>query len=147
MLSYMASLRKRNGIRYWYACFTDINGRRKALKIAYDWETAYREPLTQARTGSLSNQFYSILVSAGLAPPRAHKALKNGRDGKRKGNSLSFHCLRHTATSLLKNAGVSEAVAMDIIGHDSKAVSANYTHIEVSAKRKAVNALPDISSF
>ena len=100
----------------------------------------------QGRTGSLSNQFYSILVSAGMAPPRSHNASRNGRDGKRKGNALSFHCLRHTATSLLKNAGVSEAVAMDIIGHDSRAISANYTHIEVAAKRKAVNALPDISS-
>ncbi len=98
----------------------------------------------QGRTGTLSNQFYSILVSAGLAPPRSHMASRNGRGGKRKGNTLSFHCLRHTATSLLKNAGVSEAVAMDIIGHDSKAVSANYTHIELAAKRKAVNALPDI---
>ena len=73
-----------------------------------------------------------------MAPPRSHNASRNGRDGKRKGNALSFHCLRHTATSLLKNAGVSEAVAMDIIGHDSRAISANYTHIEVAAKRKAV---------
>ena len=95
-------------------------------------------------TSSLSNQFRSILVSAGLAPPRASTGKGEGRDGKRRLNDLSFHCLRHTATSLLKNAGVSEAVAMDIIGHDSKAVSANYTHIEDEAKRKAVHALPDI---
>ncbi len=108
--------------------------------------SAFAITYKQGRTGSLSNQFYSILVSAGLAPPRTHNASRNGRSGKRKGNALSFHCLRHTATSLLKNAGVSEAVAMDIIGHDSKAVSANYTHIEVAAKRKAVNALPDITS-
>ena len=96
------------------------------------------------RTSTLSNQFYSILVSAGLVSPRSHKATGEGRDGSRKTNELSFHCLRHTATSLLKNAGVSEAVAMDIIGHESKLISANYTHIEVAAKRKAVNALPDI---
>jgi hypothetical protein len=45
----------------------------------------------------------------------------------------------------LKNAGVSEAVAMDIIGHDSKLVSQNYTHIEESTKRKALSKLPDIT--
>ena len=60
---------------------------------------------------------------------------------------MLFHCLRHSTTSLLKNAGVFEAVAMDIIGHDSKAVSANYTHIEDEAKRKAVHELPDINEL
>ncbi|NDJ14627.1 MAG: integrase, partial [Acidobacteriia bacterium] len=50
----------------------------------------------------------------------------------------------HTATSLLKNAGVSEVVARDIIGHDSAAVSANYTHVDEDTKRKAVDLLPDI---
>ena len=42
---------------------------------------------------------------------------------------------------------VFEAVAMDIIGHGSKAVSANYTHIEDEAKRKAVHELPDINEL
>ena len=49
-------------------------------------------------------------------------------------------------TSLLKNAGVSEAVAMDIIGHDSKAISQHYTHIEQNAKRAALSKLPDLIS-
>ena len=34
---------------------------------------------------------------------------------------------------------------MDIIGHDSKLVSQNYTHIEESTKRKALSKLPDIT--
>lgn len=98
----------------------------------------------QERTSTLSNQFYSILVKAGLAPLRSSTGEREEKDEKRKLNTLSFHCLRHTATSLLKNAGVSEAVAMDIIGHNSKAISQNYTHIEDDAKRNAVNTLPDI---
>ena len=59
-------------------------------------------------------------------------------------SELSFHCLRHTATSLLKNAGVSDAVARDIIGHDSAAVSAHYTHIDTATKRGAVDSMPDV---
>jgi len=97
------------------------------------------------RTSTLSNQFRSILVSAGLAPPRSGMAEREGRAGKHRGNPLSFHCLRHTATSLFKNVGVGEAVARDIIGHDSKAISDNYTHIDDDAKRNAVNTLPDIN--
>jgi integrase len=52
--------------------------------------------------------------------------------------------LRHTATSMLKNAGVPEAVAMDIIGHDSEVISRHYTHIESKAKRAALRKLPDL---
>ena len=95
--------------------------------------------------GTLSNQFYQILVSAGLAKKRTHESIDKGRGAKRKMNELSFHSLRHTATSLLKNAGVSDVVARDIIGHDSEAVSRNYTHIDMVTKRKAVDSMPDVT--
>jgi hypothetical protein len=49
-----------------------------------------------------------------------------------------------TATSPLKNAGGPESVAMDIIGHDSAAISRHYTHVEAKAKRRALNKLPSI---
>ena len=97
------------------------------------------------RVASLSNQFNRLLSDAGLVDKRTHASAGKGRSSKRVMSALSFHCLRHTATSLLKNAGVSEAVAMDIIGHDSKLVSQNYTHIEESTKRKALSKLPDIT--
>jgi integrase len=67
-----------------------------------------------------------------------------GRGGRRAPSVLSFHSLRHTATSFLKNAGVSDAVARDIIGHESAAVSANYTHIDQRTKREALEKLPDL---
>lgn len=90
----------------------------------------------------LSQQFHGILVAAGLAEKRSKEHTGKGRARRRAVNGLSFHSLRHTATSLLKNAGVSEAVAMDIIGHDSEAISRHYTHIEDAAKRDALNKLP-----
>ena len=94
--------------------------------------------------GTLSNQFYGILRAAGLAKARPHSSLGKGRDAKRDVDGLSFHCLRHTATSLLKNAGVSDSVAMDIIGHESAAVSRSYTHIDGETKRAALDKMPDI---
>lgn len=97
--------------------------------------------------GRVSQDFYDLLVTANLAKERLtkDKAKGNGRDGRRDRNALTFHCLRHTATSLLKNAGVSEAVAMDIIGHDSAAMSGLYSHIEHDAKRDALNKMPDVT--
>lgn len=108
---------------------------------------AYEVCQRHGRVSYLSNQFYDILFSAGLVEKRTHKASKEkpGRSSERKIQPVSFHSLRHTATSLLKNAGVSEAVAMDIIGHDSKLISQNYTHIEEHAKRTALSKLPDIT--
>jgi integrase len=57
---------------------------------------------------------------------------------------LSFHALRHTAAILLKDAGIPEAVVMELVGHDSKAMSAHYTHVGAEALERAVAALPEI---
>jgi integrase len=105
---------------------------------------AYGARTRSQHGGTLSNQFYQILVAAGLAKKRTHKSLEKGRGARRELNALSFHSLRHTATSLLKNAGVSDMVARDIIGHESEAVSRNYTHIDMETKRKAIDAMPDV---
>jgi hypothetical protein len=41
----------------------------------------------------------------------------------------------------MKNAGISSAAVQDIIGHESAAISANYTHIDEETKRSALSAL------
>lgn len=109
-----------------------------------------KAPLCPALCGKgsayLSGQFHGIMEAAGMAAVRdsKKKSTGKGRNVRREFNELSFHCLRHTATSLLKNAGVSDAIAGDIIGHESEAVSRNYTHIDGEAKRAAVDKMPDV---
>ncbi len=95
---------------------------------------------------TLSRQFYDLLADAGLAQPKAHRRSESapGRDGPRELSQISFHSLRHTATSLMKSAGVNASVVMDIIGHESEAISAHYTHIDEETKRKALASLPAI---
>jgi integrase len=97
----------------------------------------------------LSNQFYEVMASAGLVQSRGDHQKKEGKAGRcarRKLSPISFHALRHTATSLLKNAGVSDVIARDIVGHESAAVSRNYTHIDAETKRTALDKLPDVTA-
>ena len=97
------------------------------------------------RTSSLSNQFRDILVEAGLVEPRGHEKTKQGRNQARETSEISFHSLRHSAVTMLKAAGVSDFIAREIIGHESAAVSRQYTHLSTQDKRAAMQRLPDIT--
>ena len=46
----------------------------------------------------------------------------------REASEISFHSLRHSAVTMLKAAGVSDFMAREIVGHESAAVSRQYTH-------------------
>ncbi|MEX2581195.1 MAG: tyrosine-type recombinase/integrase [Verrucomicrobiales bacterium] len=113
-----------------------------------DDPNAHLHPRAAHSTGPAnSNRFTDLLANAGLVARR--KPLKKDKDDesrKRAPSQLSFHSLRHTATSLMKNAGVSPAIVQDIIGHDSAAMSASYTHIESAAKKKALDSIPDLTA-
>jgi integrase len=57
---------------------------------------------------------------------------------------VGFHSLRHTAVSMLRDAGASMAAAMAITGHTSAALLDVYTHAGADTVRAAVAALPAI---
>jgi integrase len=105
------------------------------------------ETESTAPVHTLSHRFSALLADAGLQAPVSHHKTAKREEGnkRRKGGNLSFHCLRHTATSLLKNTGASDVIARELIGHASEAVSRVYTHIESNTLRRAVDALPDIT--
>ena len=79
------------------------------------------------RTASELNNAFAIevLIPAGLMAPRpANKKSSNvGRTGKRQVNEITFHSLRHTFTTWLKQSGASNALAQLIVGHDSPLVN------------------------
>ena len=54
---------------------------------------------------------------------------------------LRFHDLRHTAISALGEAGVPDRVIMDLAGHVSTRMLRRYSHIQLEAKRAAIQAL------
>jgi len=94
---------------------------------------------------SRSNQFRRILASCGLAKKRIQKKETEPKcTGLRKQSELSFHSLRHSATTMLKAAGVSDAIARAIIGHESAAISRTYTHLDLDTIREAMAKLPSL---
>lgn len=104
---------------------------------------AARMAAAKGKTGTLSNQFQRILVRAGLAAKRDHAGAGKGRHARRDASGLSFHYLRHTATSRLKAAGAPESVAMALIGHESRQISRAYTHLPESILAEAIKKLVD----
>jgi integrase len=99
----------------------------------------------RGKVGSLSNQFTKLMERAGLREKTTHKGTGKGRDAARQRYSLSFHSLRHTATTLLYEAGVPAAVVKALIGHKSDDMSAHYTHIGEQALRDAAAKMRDVT--
>jgi integrase len=107
---------------------------------------AFSSVTKSGRVSTLSRQFKELMAKAGIVPAKRHRALPNGsgRSGRHTVSELSFHSPRHTATSLMKIAGISSAIVQDIIGHESSAISDNYTQIDEAAKRNALSAMPNV---
>ncbi len=62
--------------------------------------------------------------------------------GVRRRVTVGFHSLRHTAVSLLREAGVAQSISMAIAGHTDPVVHQLYTHADSEAMLRAVTALP-----
>ena len=126
--------------------FIEAMPRNNSLSTTPLFPTAY--PIATRLTGDsrLSQQFNELLVKVGLASERSKAETGLGRRRRRAVNAVSFHSFRHTATTLIKQGGASLPVAMDIIGHDSKAVSTAYTHLDLETQRHAVDKLPDVTA-
>ena len=92
------------------------------------------------KTG-LSRTFARIMARAKIAGGIARKRNKQGRTV----NTLTFHSLRHSFTSAMANAGVSEEVRMKLSGHTTREMHAGYTHHELEPLRAAVGAIPGLA--
>ncbi len=64
--------------------------------------------------------------------------------GVRRCVSVGFHSMRHTAVSLLRDAGAAQSVSMALVGHNDAAVHRLYTHVDGGAMQRAVGALPGV---
>ena len=66
--------------------------------------------------------------------------------GKLKARVLvGFHSLRHSAVSMLRDAGAPLSVTMGIVGHTTTAMHDLYTHAGAEAMREAIGRMPDVT--
>lgn len=86
-----------------------------------------------------SYQFGTLLRTHGIG-------LLHGSFGGRRRvmNSKSFHSIRATCATLLHASGVSQGMAMELVGHDSQDVHSVYIRPTTDQLRDAANALPSI---
>lgn len=83
----------------------------------------------------LSEGFKRIVKRAGL-----DIMVVKGK-GSRNFTKRTFHSLRHSFSSALANAGVSQEIRMKLTGHSSSDIHAKYTHMNVDLYKQAIDSL------
>lgn len=81
----------------------------------------------------LSTTFAAVLKAVGIAGE-----ILPGKGKGRAWNSKTFHSLRHTCNSIMANAGVSQDVRRQILGHASEAMNTRYTHMAIATSGTAM---------
>jgi integrase len=89
----------------------------------------------------LSSQFIAIMDAAVIDRRTVREGTKGGQRAQ---HARSFHALRHSLTSVLANADVSEEIRRRIVGHESAEVHSGYTHHERETLARAVAKMPSV---
>lgn len=86
-----------------------------------------------------SNEFTTLVRLHGIG--LAGKGLAGSR---RTWHSKTFHSLRATVATMLQASGVSQGMAMELVGHASAAVHATYIRPTAALLREAASRLPQL---
>jgi integrase len=97
--------------------------------------------LAGRRASLLSKQFRELMDQAHI---ERGVIRERSTYGGRSVSALSFHSLRHSFSSLLANAGISEERRMALTGHTTRDVHQRYTHHQLERLRDAIAVLPRI---
>lgn len=111
--------------------------------VPEDPKAALFPTLHKIRVGGnqgLSAQFIAIMDAGKID----RRTVRDGSTGRRQQHARSFHALRHSLTSTLANADVSEEIRRRIVGHDSAEVHSGYTHHERETLARAVEKMPSV---
>jgi integrase len=97
--------------------------------------------LAERKASPLSKRFGELIALANIERGVIRERTTYGG---RSVSALSFHSLRHSFSSILANAGVSEERRMALVGHASRDMHQKYTHHELERLRDAIALLPRI---
>lgn len=96
----------------------------------------------------LSQAFNKIMTAAKVDRGKPSRVIEEGqeRGAGRITYERGFHSLRHTFTTWLRTAGVSEEDRMALTGHSTRESHAIYSHHDEAALRDAIAKLPSLKS-
>jgi integrase len=83
-----------------------------------------------------------VLPLIGIVQP--YQKPEDGMKRRRVLSKLSFHSLRHSLSSWLNAAGVSDVDRMALVGHDDREVSRGYTHAGLANAQRAIALIPEV---
>jgi integrase len=95
---------------------------------------------THPNASPLCKEFRKLMQRANIEQKTIRDKAKAGRCVY----ALSFHSLRHSFSSILANAGVSEERRMALTGHKTRDMHQHYSHHELAILRDAVSLLPRV---
>lgn len=102
-------------------------------------DDALLHPRLASSLGAISTEFTQLLRFHGIGTKN------DERTGKRKNlHSKSFHCIRATAATFLQSCGVSQGVAMKLVGHNSQKIHEVYVKPNADLLREAAEKLPQL---
>jgi integrase len=96
----------------------------------------------------LSQSFNKLMAAAGVDRGKPSREIVEG-EGSGVGRityERGFHSLRHTFTTWLRTAGVTEEDRMALTGHSTRDSHAIYSHADEKAGRDAIAKLPSLNS-
>ena len=103
--------------------------------------------LTIGSRAGLSQTFNGIMKAAGVDRGKASRTVEEGKATVGRVNyERGFHSLRHTFTSWLRNAGVSEEDRMDLTGHSTRESHQIYSRASEQAGRDAIAKLSSLKT-
>ena len=94
------------------------------------------------RRNTITSRLQRLFTDCGV---QVYKEGTGGDTGKKAVLQYGFHSLRHTAVSLLLDAGAPVSVVQAIVGHHSKAMTAKYTHADERSMIAAVGNMPTLA--
>ena len=123
------------------------SGTGRQIPIAQDLHAVLTQHAAwfQLRFGAPSESDHLFPFGAPMPsdPTRAATTIQKAWYGvlKAAGVQCRLHDLRHTAATKMAEAGVPESTMLSLMGHMSRAMLERYSHVRISAKRDAVEAL------
>ena len=112
-----------------------------------DQWTGYLLPNTAAdykrRSNTVTSRIQRLFTRCGI---QVVKPGTGGDTGKRAVLQYGFHSLRHTAVTLLREAGAAAAAVQAIVGHTSRAITDKYTHVSEESLRDAIAGMPTMNA-